>query len=408
MKLHALEFSLTIGCPINCCYCPQKLLLSRYYESNPERNSQLSFTDFKHALNQVRKGGEISFAGMSEPFLNPECADMIVYAHSRGYKISLLTTIVGMSKEDYEKIKDIPFDSFVLHIPDEELKSKISFNNEYMEVFKLVVDYMDIDYYSCHGTVHHSVADIIDKNKYAGISLGNRAGNLHLENLKVPPRKTGRIVCYHGSEQQVGGWAPVMFPDGTLVLCCQDYGMKHSLGNLLTQTWDEIVSQEEYKKFKTGLDDDTQDILCRTCTDAVSVNDLPAIQIGNIVQSVRAGTFAGEIPKVFLDMANSKAIGVYGMGKLFSDHFFQEHWNEGLNISVLSDRDKLLHGRLVGKYTCVRPTDLKSCGDITIIVFVKNTSNIKEELHGIGINKVYFIDEVVHAYEKIIGKCIKW
>lgn len=132
MKLHALEFSLTIGCKMDCKYCPQELLLHKYYEENTRRESKLSFDNFKIALNQVRSGAEISFAGMSEPFANRACADMIVYAHDNGYKVSLLTTAIGMTRGDYEKIKDIPFDSFVLHIPDLEMHSKIPITNDYL------------------------------------------------------------------------------------------------------------------------------------------------------------------------------------------------------------------------------------------------------------------------------------
>lgn len=119
-KLHALELPLTIGCRLDCLYCPQKLLLNKYYNADKNRKSILSFDDFKKALDKVERNSSISFAGMSEPFHNPHCADMIVYAYQQGYKISLFTTLVDMTMEDYQKIKDIPFDSFVLHIPDEE------------------------------------------------------------------------------------------------------------------------------------------------------------------------------------------------------------------------------------------------------------------------------------------------
>ena len=46
-RLHALELSLTIGCQLDCLYCPQKLLLSKYYGADKNRKRKLGFEDFK-------------------------------------------------------------------------------------------------------------------------------------------------------------------------------------------------------------------------------------------------------------------------------------------------------------------------------------------------------------------------
>lgn len=93
----------------------------------------------------------------------------------------------------------------------------------------------------------------------------------------------GKIVCFHGSESQVGGWAPVVLPDGTLILCCQDYGMQHILGNLIEQSWEEIREGDEYKKFVRGMDDDTIPILCRKCGDARNIDKLPSMRIKKLM-----------------------------------------------------------------------------------------------------------------------------
>lgn len=45
-KLNSLEVSLTIGYRLDCKYCPQRLLLSRYFENDPTRNAQLKFDSF--------------------------------------------------------------------------------------------------------------------------------------------------------------------------------------------------------------------------------------------------------------------------------------------------------------------------------------------------------------------------
>lgn len=46
MKLNFLELSLEMGCPLACTFCPQKLLLGRYFGEDKARKRSLSFDDF--------------------------------------------------------------------------------------------------------------------------------------------------------------------------------------------------------------------------------------------------------------------------------------------------------------------------------------------------------------------------
>jgi hypothetical protein len=49
-----------------------------------------------------------------------------------------------------------------------------------------------------------------------------------------------------------------------------DYGLKHTLGNLITQTYDDINNSDERKKLQKAMDgDSTLDVLCRKCPCAV-------------------------------------------------------------------------------------------------------------------------------------------
>lgn len=409
-KLNALEISLTIGCRLDCKYCPQSLLLSKYFENDKKRNAKLKLEDLKKALKQVRSGGGISFCGMSEPFHNEECADMIVYAYEQGYKISLLTTLVGMRVEDFEKIKNISFDSFVLHIPDKDRNSKFEITDLYLELLERVNKEIKIDYYSCHGTPHDRVIPFLDRDKYAGIELGNRAGNLFVEGFQVPKAKRGSIICYHGSEKQIGGWMPVMLPDGTLVLCCQDYGMKHQLGNLLTTSWKDIQQGNEFRLVKKGLENDKLDILCRRCGDSRRVETLPAIQIGTIVNEAKADKTILEMygkDSVIQRLAEAKTVGVFGLGKLFRDHFFQEHWNEGLGVSVFFDNNKELQGNIIQGIKCISPEKTTDFEKLLVVIYIKNADEIKKQLQHMGINNCITIDEIMDEYSNEIEKMAK-
>jgi len=402
-KLHALELSLTIGCKLDCLYCPQKLLLSKYYVGDKTQERQLNYENFVKVLDEVEPGAVISFCGMSEPFHNNRCADMICYAYQKGYRIALLTTLVGMTREDFEKIKDIKFESFVLHIPDAEGHSHFEITDEYLSLLEAVNKSINIDYYSCHGTVSPVVESLIDKKKYAGIELGDRAGNL--ETAKKELYVSGRIVCYHGSEKQVGGWTPVMLPDGRLVLCCQDYGMKHVLGNLINQTWNEIIEGEEYKKIIRGWDDDSIDTLCRKCGDAKRLEQLPAMKLKTAIDEFRTvGSSDGE--ELIRKLANAKNVCVFGLGKLFRDHFFQEHWNEGLNVNCFCDNNAELWGKQLQGIKCISIDELKQQSDLIVIVFVKNSKDIVQQLQGYGV-KCVTIDEIYEECTRMFNNKLK-
>lgn len=401
-KLHALELSLTIGCRLNCRYCPQKLLLEKYFENDKKRNAKLKFEDFKVVLEKIEKNATISFCGMSEPFHNDECADMIAYAYKKGYKISLLTTLVGMRMQDFEKIKDIEFDSFVLHIPDAQGNTQFQITEEYLKLLKLVNENIKIDYYSCHGTVHNAVREIIDEDKYAGIALANRAGNLMGNEIPKPKVRSGEIVCYHGSEKQIGGWAPVMLPDGTLVLCCQDYGMKHILGNLIKESWNSIENGKEYQYFKAGLKDSSKDILCRRCSDARMLGELPAMQIRELVKKQSQALLQGELENGIINkLARAEHVAVFGLGKLFRDHFFQEYWNIGLNVEFLVDNNVDLQGAVYNGLPCISPEQLRKLRNVLVIIFTTEPDEIMKQLETMGINNSLSIDMVIEEFNQL-------
>ena len=63
-----------------------------------------------------------------------------------------------------------------------------------------------------------------------------------------------------------------MLPDGRVLLCCMDYGMKHVLGNLTEQSYEEIMNGKEIDKIKAAINgDESIDILCRGCSSATEI-----------------------------------------------------------------------------------------------------------------------------------------
>jgi hypothetical protein len=239
------------GCIVDCAFCPQKTLLN-VYDSDKTMEYE-KFVDMIDRLpsNQIR----ITFSGFTEPFLNRRTADMILYAHNKGHRISVFTTGVGLRKEDIDKIKHINFShgpnsGFILHLPDSERIAKHPITKEYIEVveyIKTIENEINGFGIMSMGEVHESVKHIYPTAHIP--TFWSRAGNLLGEAMIKPELEKIKDRFQHmdhgGKEMTCNCledlYHNVLLPDGRLSLCCMDYGLKHILGNLWEQEYEDII-----------------------------------------------------------------------------------------------------------------------------------------------------------------------
>lgn len=250
-----MEISTVVGCKMNCGYCPQKIHIKKY--SLTQKVFSMSMETFETCLSKIPLNVEILFAGMAEPWLNPNATDMLLMAHSRGYKIGVYTTTVGMMFDDIDKIKRLPFLHFCLHLPDESGVMKVQVNDEYLNVLRHALQIPHN--VTCIGTVHPKVREIVGDVPDSTNTLISRAGLI--QSLAIRP-KEGKLYCTATGPKIDHN---ILLPNGEVLLCCMDYRQEHVLGNLLECSYDELFSGEEYQKVMQGLEDDQIDILCRKC-----------------------------------------------------------------------------------------------------------------------------------------------
>lgn len=104
---------------------------------------------------------------------------------------------------------------------------------------------------------------------------------MDIENKPNPKRKRRVIGCARLHHN-------ILLPNGDVVLCCTDFGMRHVLGNLLSQDYPSLFQSGEFLKVKRGQKDETLDILCRCCTDTTLHNvDLRAKIYNHFLPSLR-------------------------------------------------------------------------------------------------------------------------
>jgi sulfatase maturation enzyme AslB (radical SAM superfamily) len=231
-----LEITTVNNCSINCSYCPQQAFKEHYSGCNT-----LQLEDFKKALSKVPKNVEIHFSGFSEPFLNAHCIEMLEYAHLKGYKVFLFSTLVGLKSSDVKRLQRCS-PKLTLHLPDKLGNAKIPVTKTYKDTLNAVLTQLPIDTF-------YRMDECFISNERAGLCSNTTKRQIN-----------GCIFCEKLFVPQF-----VMLPNCDVVLCCMDYELKHPLGNLLSESWLELVKSSEYQKVIANRFIASDDILCCRC-----------------------------------------------------------------------------------------------------------------------------------------------
>lgn len=245
-----LEITTHIGCPMQCVDCPQPLLFSKY-----KGKRTLDFEDYKMVIDKLPQSIQIVFSGLCECFTNPRCADMILYAYEKGHSLMLYTTLQGATQEDYEKLKHVKYAVVTIHLPDCENRSTFRITDEYLNVLSK----WECNNYSCHGKLDERVIPYMKRGKNFITYMHDRAGNLETgQHFYIPSNMNTVCAKTHTNLNE-----NVLLPDGTVIMCCMDYGMTGVFGNLFTQSYDEIISSEAAQQMRENMKHN--DCICKHC-----------------------------------------------------------------------------------------------------------------------------------------------
>lgn len=265
-RVGSVEITTVMGCSVNCRYCPQDVLLQRYFEKNKKRIREMSLDTFKKILDVFPSDYDVSFGGFSEPFFSENFIDMLKIACEKKKHVSIYTTLAGAKREEVEEMLKLPISFVVLHVADKYGYAHIALTEEYYESVEKLIYAKKAD-----GTPFVNLCNAqaepderikkICENKYEIFTvMTDRAGNLQDNNLISNHFNGGKIIC-----ENLGNY--VVLPDGSVVLCCMDFGLKHVLGNIHENTFEEIVNGDEMERVKEGMEGRAHlDILCRNCS----------------------------------------------------------------------------------------------------------------------------------------------
>lgn len=267
-KSPIVEVTSKIGCAVDCKFCPQRTLLQAYFKDDKKRKSRMTFVDFKNYLSALPADVILDFSGFVEPFLNEESLAMMEYAAQTGHDITLFTTFLGLNVSDFDRLAKIPFKFVCVHTADADGFAKIPITDSYLKILRMAIETKKpdgspfIDTANCQSLPHPEVLKISEGKLKIYCEMQDRAGNLDsaAQNL-VHVTKNGTIRCSRAAAMNHF----VLLPDGSLALCCNDFGLKHIVGNLNYSSYEEIMRGVVMKDVWKAMTDESTDIICRKC-----------------------------------------------------------------------------------------------------------------------------------------------
>jgi hypothetical protein len=273
-----MELTTMVGCPLMCTFCPQDNLRDNY--GNSEK--YLQPRDLVAVLAKIPRNTRIDFSGMSEPWANPHCTDMLETVLYMGFKVAIYTTLYGMN--DPERVRKVVEDHYkqievvMIHLPDANGNMKGWKNSEEWQKAIAIISRLRVPCgvgamtMDSSGLVHPEIRNLV--GTLPGWQGHTRADSLDPEQVKgqalsVTPRNTFPLTCRSTPFYDRN----VLLPNGDVVLCCMDYNLKHIIGNLLTQTYEEIFAGEklaEIVKINEAAGFDKCSI-CKSCENVTQI-----------------------------------------------------------------------------------------------------------------------------------------
>jgi len=272
----AIEFTLMVGCPLKCTFCPQDRLRGEYGKSA----KYMTPDTFRTILAKIPTHVRIDFSGMAEPWANPHATEMMRHALLSGYTIAVYSTLFGMDADGPEvaellKHHASQVEVLCLHLPDRNGNMRgWRYGPEYEANLRLFIAM------GVAGTWKNFQVMTMDRTgkphadlDHLGIQLGawqghSRAGNVANsdvlgQDLASQPEHHTAVSCAFTPFYDQN----VCLPNGDVVLCCMDYALKHKIGNLIEQDYYDMFSSPRMGELvrENMTPRFSNQSLCKTC-----------------------------------------------------------------------------------------------------------------------------------------------
>ena len=265
-----LSITTQIGCPVQCLkHCPQELITASY-----KGDRVMTLAMFKEFMQTVPTTLPIYVGGFSEPLQNQEAIAMMEWAHERGHPIRLFTTMVRVKAKDIDRLCAIPYDMFVLHLPDPHGIAHIPMTQEYLENFREIVTRvkklrfmnMGIDFVTNH-------REDVARGSWDGPKFHNKRTCVFME----APRYE-------------------ILPNGEMYFCCECSCLSMRIGSIYENTYPELAAK--HKALSEMYRNDPASICQSCCLSEPYWRHRLSLALSDTKERITGGKMIKEIPPV--------------------------------------------------------------------------------------------------------------
>ena len=260
MRFKKVYIEITNGCNLNCEFCI----------GNKRKVRFMSFSEFESILSKIKPyTNYLYFHVLGEPLLHPDVVKFIKFAYDSGFNINITTNGYFI-----DKLKGLDFIRQInVSIHSYNSKSGISFERYINNIFD-VIDSMPDTYFSLRLWVgensdylrfildHYGVSDIPER--IDGFEVSNKVYLSKFHEFIWPDMSNSYYSeegsCY-GLIDHIG-----ILSDGTVVPCCLDSNGSICLGNIFSDSLEDILASDRVKRIIDGFRNHYKcEEFCRHC-----------------------------------------------------------------------------------------------------------------------------------------------
>lgn len=264
-------------CNHRCIFCTHPQL--------QRKKEVMSFDLFKHIVSEVQKQPsitQITLSGFGEAFSDKDILKKVEYVSNLGYDINILTNGTLLSENKIDSLFEFNIKNFRISIHSSSAKefARITGTNEknYNKLLN-ICKYISTK----NNNVNFTVTAVVDGNE-------NEVGEIintfqpYTDNLDIwKPHNWSVALSYRsGIAAKLSCGRPLRGPlqvqvDGTVNMCCFDYDGHLTIGDLKTQSIDEIFQSDGYRKIlhhHTVGDYANSGLICENCDQRIEYDGL--------------------------------------------------------------------------------------------------------------------------------------
>ena len=265
-----IYIEITNCCNLSCSFCSKT--------SKPKRT--MTIEEFKNIISKIKSYTDYIYLHVKgEPLLHKDLKEFLKIAEENDLKVNLTTngTLFSQRVDDLKNSKALKKVNFSLH---SENNYPNYFENIFQSVDKLPKDITVIYrlWTLSNSTLDKKSTEIVEKLKdYYNLSPQIVDKLYKEQNVKISSNiyvdKDNEFIWPTVTEEKSNGYCHAIkthlgiLVDGTVVPCCLDASGIINLGSIYTDTLENIMTTERYRKLKKSFKDHKpSEALCASCT----------------------------------------------------------------------------------------------------------------------------------------------